>query len=152
MVQEVTILQIITIVIASVGAVLGIINTWFNLDRSRVKLKVLPKHAIPVGAFDPNLKFCIEITNLSLFPVSVDSAGVLYHGTGSRGLFIDPIFMEGGNWPKRLESRSSVTVYRQLPEPFRGHKIKCAYAQTQCGKLITGNSGALKQIADSYEP
>jgi hypothetical protein len=56
--------QALTLTVASVGAVLGIINTWHGLDKSRVKLKVSPAQAIPVGDIDSKLRFCIEVTNL----------------------------------------------------------------------------------------
>lgn len=144
---EVPVMQIVTFGIAVLGAVLGIINTWHSLDKARVKLKVIPAHAIPVGGVDSRLRFCIQITNLSLFPVTISDAGVFYNGTKSRGAIVNPIFPEGGNWPKRLESRSSISVYSQIPVAPLGHKIKCAYATTQCGVVATGISGALKQIA-----
>jgi len=49
--------QALTLTVASVGAVLGIINAWHGLDKSRVKLKVSPAHAIPVGDIDSKLRF-----------------------------------------------------------------------------------------------
>lgn len=145
--QEITNIQLITLAIAVLGAVLGIINTWHGLDRSRVKLKVLPAHAIPFGAADPRLKFCIEITNISAFAVTISDAGVFFKDTDNRGSIINPMFSDGGNWPRRLDPRSSITVYSQIPKSENGHKIKCAYAKTQCGVIATGNSAALKQIA-----
>ena len=146
--QEITNIQLITFAIAVLGAALGIINTWHSLDKSRVKLKVSPAHAIPFGAADPNIKFCIGITNLSAFPVTISDAGVLFKGTDSRGCIVNPIFTDGGSWPRRLEPRSSITVYSQIPVGKNGHKIKCAYAKTQCGVEVEGNSGALKQISN----
>ena len=50
-------LEIITFSIAVLGAALGVINTLHNLDKSRVKLKVTPVHAIPVGGMDESLRF-----------------------------------------------------------------------------------------------
>jgi hypothetical protein len=43
--------QLATTSVAVVGAVLGIINTWHGLDKSRMKLKVVPAHAIPLGVW-----------------------------------------------------------------------------------------------------
>ncbi len=82
--EGITIIQGITLSIAVLGAVLGIINTWHSLDRSRVKLKVLPAHAIPVGGVDPRLTFCIEVTNMSAFAVTAHDVGVFYHDTKAR--------------------------------------------------------------------
>ena len=58
----------ITLSVASVGAVLGILNTWKAIDRDRPKLRVVPKRAIPLGAVDPRLRMSIEVINLSTFP------------------------------------------------------------------------------------
>ena len=148
---EITTIQMVTLSIAVLGAVLGIINTWYNLDKMRVKLKVTPAHAIPVGGIDERLKFCVQITNLSSFPLTISDAGVFFKGTNNRGSIVNPVFSDGGNWPKKLEPRTSVSVYSQIPEAPVGHKIKCAYAITQCGEVCTGTSGALKQIANERQ-
>jgi len=141
-------LQLFTFALAVLGSVLGVINTWVNLDKNRVKIKVVPQRAIPVGGADPKIKFCIDITNLSSFPISISDAGVFYHGTKNRGATVSPIFSDGeGRWPKRLQPRESLTVYSQLPNAEPGKKIRCAYAKTQCGIITEGNSGALKQIS-----
>lgn len=142
--------QTVTFAVAVLGAVLGVINTWHNLDKSRVKLRVRPAHAIPVGAADQRIELSIEISNLSAFAVSVSEAGVLYSGTRNRGAIINPLFANGGGWPRRLEPRSSITVYSHLP-PAHGRGIKCAYARTECGVIKTGTSPALKQMAREQE-
>jgi hypothetical protein len=146
-VDDITPIQAITLAIAVLGAVLGVINTWHSLDKSRVKLRVVPAHAIPVGGMNPELQFCIEVTNLSAFAVTVYDVGVLYEGTDQRGSIIRPIIVDGGPWPRRLEPRSSVTAYGAKPDSPRKNRIKCAYAKTQCGCMATGTSGALRQIA-----
>lgn len=142
-------IQAITLSIAVLGAVLGVINTWHAIDKKRVKIRVRPKHAIPVGGIDPCITFCIEITNLSEFAVTIEEAGVFYKGTDSRGAYTPPLLIDGKSWPRRLESRSSVTVYGQPPKPKQGHALKCAYARTECGVTRTGTSPAFKQLATS---
>jgi hypothetical protein len=144
-------LQPLTLSLAVLGAVLGIINTWHGLDKSRLKLKVTPKHAIPVGGTDPRIKFCIEVTNLSAFAVTIEDVGIFYSGTKKRGSIVTPFLADGGSWPRRLEPRSSVTVYSQQPTSEPGHKITKAYATTQCGYTRTGTTPALKQIAMEAE-
>ena len=141
--------QGVTLSIAVLGAALGVINTWQALDKSRVKLRVRPKHVIPVGAADPRLTFCIEVTNLSSFAVTIEETGVFYRGTDKRGAYTRPILLDGDDWPRRLEARSSVTVYGQPPTSEGGHPLKCAYARTACGVTRTGTSPALKQLAKS---
>lgn len=139
--------QAVTLVIAVLGAVLGVINTWHGLDKSRVKLEVRPAHAIPIGAVPTNIALSIEVTNLGSVPVTVYDVGVFYYGTDKRGSIVQPLLVDGGPWPRRLEPRSSVTVYGQRPQSIPGHRVKCAYARTQCGVTKTGTSPALKQIA-----
>lgn len=145
--ENVTVLQAITFAIAVLGAVLGVINTWIGLDKSRVKLRVAPAHALPVGGADPRLRFSLTITNLSAFAVTIDEAGVLYTQSTARGSLTQPVLADGGTWPRRLEPRSSVTLYSHRPGPNDGRRIKAAYARTSCGVTKTGNSPALRQIA-----
>lgn len=142
-----TVVQAITLAIAVLGAVLGLVNTWQALDKSRVKLRVRPKHAIPVGAADPRLTFCIEVTNLSAFALTIEETGVFYRGTEKRGAYTQPVLIDGKEWPRRLEPRSSVTVYGQPPFSSGGHPLRCAYATTECGVTRTGTSPAFKQLA-----
>lgn len=150
MLAEITLVQWITLAVALVGAVLGIVNTLQSVSKSRVRLRVLPKRAIPVGVADPRLTFCIEITNLSDFAVTIEEAGVFHEGTDLRSAIVQPVFADGGSsWPRRLESRSSLTVYSQMPTSTPGHPIKSAYARTQDGHTKTGTSPALKQIASA---
>jgi hypothetical protein len=140
-------IQAATLAIAVLGAVLGVINTWHNLDKARVKLRVRPAHAVPLGETDPNLTFCVEVRNLSAFAVTISEVGVLFRGTMDRGAVLQPVTPDGGQWPRRLEPRTSVTVYSHSPTSRNGHKLKCAYAKTQCGYTKTGTTPAFRQIA-----
>ena len=144
-----SVVEAITLAIAVLGAVLGLINTWHAVDKKRVKMRVRPKHAIPVGSADPRITFCIEITNLSEFAITVDEAGVFLKGTDARAAYTQPILIDGKPWPRRLEPRSSVTVYGQPPQAKPGQSLKCAYARTECGVTRTGTSPAFKQLAAS---
>ena len=144
---EISAFQAVTLAVAAVGAVLGIINTWHTLDKNRVKLKVVPKHAIPYGGIDPRLTMCIEVTNLSSFPLTIEEVGVFFHHTDKRAAVFNPVLADNGPWPRRLEPRSSISVYSQRPEKRAGRKMRCAYAKTQCGRTVEGTSPAFKQMA-----
>ena len=140
-----TIIQAITLAVAVLGAVLGIINTWHQLDQTRVKLKVVPAIAF-FGPVDTGMRFSVEVTNLSAFAVTVDDVGFFYHGTRDRAQIVHPFLADRGPWPRRLEPRSSVSVYSEIPSN-PGRRIRCAYAKTQCGHTCEGTSPALEQIA-----
>lgn len=111
--DSISVLQAVTLAIAFVGAVLGIINTWHAIDKSRVKLKVVPAHAF--SNISSEIEFSIEVTNLSAFAVTVNDVGVLFHGTKNRWAMGGSRLIDGGKWPRRLEPRSSVTLYGQSP-------------------------------------
>jgi hypothetical protein len=141
-----TIAAAITLAIAVLGAGLGIINTWLSLDKSRVKLRVRPMRAIPLGAANPRLTFMIEVTNLSAFAVTVCDVGLFFSGTKERLTFVNPITGDGEPWPRRLEPRSSVSIYGEPPASTPEHRLKCAYARTECGVTRTGTSPAFKAL------
>jgi hypothetical protein len=140
----------ITLSIAILGAVLGVLNTWRAIDRDRVKLKVIPKKATPVGNTpDKRIRLCIDVTNLSTFPLTITEVGLRYYGTDKRGAVVNPIIIDGGAFPRRLEPRTTFTAYLH-PDALKrsdGHLIKCAYAKTDCGEFVKDSSPALKQMA-----
>lgn len=144
-----TVIQSITLVIAILGASLGIINTWHALDRTRVKLRVVPKTAHPFGYGAPEVDFCIEVTNLSTFAIYLDEGGLLYSGTSKKGIILNPIFPNdiNGSWPKKLESRESTTIYMLLSNSTE-HKINAIYIKTQCGIKKIVKSKLMQKVLD----
>jgi hypothetical protein len=140
--------DVVTLSLAAIGAVLGVLNTWKVFARERVKLRVVPKHAIPIGAVDPRLTFCIEVINVGGVALTVNEVGVFHQGTSKRSAVITPVIADKGPWPRRLEPRSAVTVYAQGASlPMQGHPIRCAYAMTDCGRTFEGNSAALSDFS-----
>lgn len=138
-----------TLGIALLGAVLGIVNMWRSISRDRPKIKVIPKRAIPVGGFDESIDFCIEAVNLGTVALTISELGLFHQGATHRSpLTITPIIIDGGAWPRRLEPRTSVTVYgRSNTINAREHPIRCAYAMTDCGLTFEGTSDALDDMA-----
>lgn len=130
------------------GAILGVINTWQQLRRDNVRLKIIPKHVIPVGALEnAPLNFGLDVINLSEFPVVIEDVGFLLadgrHGT----LATVPGMENHGRLPLRLEPRSSYSkLFYADHETIDWNDVRSAYARTQCGTEITGTSGALKQL------
>jgi hypothetical protein len=139
-----------TLAIAVVGAVLGIINLWRSISHDKAKVKVIPVHAFAVGAMDERVDFGIEVVNLGAVAVTVREVGLFHNGTGTRSVLTAPVMMDGGTLPRRLEPRTSIALYGRTDQiNGRSHAIRCAYAKTDCGMTIRGNSGALKQISEA---
>jgi hypothetical protein len=141
-------MQYFTFSAAMIGAILGIINIWKFFDRDKIKLKVIPKHAIPVGSADPSIIGSIEVINLSLFTITLSEVGLLLKGMDERLPFINPLLAEGEKLPMRLESKASITAYFTTSDIADFYsRIKCAYAWTASGEKFNGNSPALRQIS-----
>jgi hypothetical protein len=143
-------ITLITAIIGAVcgvsGAILGIINTCNQLSKNKVRLKVTPIHVIPVGAIENlNINFGIEVINLSDFPVTISDVGFLLKN--KKRATLGPVI--GVDQPKelpvRLEPRTSYKKYFNIDRAGLPKRTKCAYVTTECGELITGTSGALKQ-------
>lgn len=141
----ITTTDIITICIAVLGAVLGIINTLQALNKDRVKLRVIPKMSFFIYEdVDSRIQPCIEVINVSIFPISINQIGFSLRGGGDL-ISTQPFLSHGEKLPVRLESRSSTTIYFP-PEILNDPKfrtVKYAFAKTQCGLLFKGRSKAL---------
>lgn len=138
----------VTLGIALIGAVLGIMNMWRSISHDKPKIKVIPRRAHPVGGADERIDFCIEAVNLGAVAVTVCELGFFHRGTAARSSLIVPIIIDGGPWPRRLEPRTSVTVYCYSDRVDASkHSIRCAYGMTDCGLTFTGTSRALKDMA-----
>jgi hypothetical protein len=142
-----------TIGCAVLGAGLGIINTLTNLDQRRVKLRVTPKLSVhsESGAYShttellPNGAPAVEVINLSAFPVTIAEAGFKLKGGDGRVIPIPPCVIDNKPWPRRLESRESVTVYFSGNQSFPKN-LGRAYATTDCETTRYGDSPALKKF------
>jgi hypothetical protein len=63
--------DMVTLGLAGLGAVLGVMNTWQAMSRERLRLRVRPMQIVSGGG----LSFGIEVVNLSSFPVTVEEVG-----------------------------------------------------------------------------
>jgi hypothetical protein len=145
--------DVATFSIAGIGAVLGVINLLHLLDRSRVKLRVVPKSGFkgPGRVYTHRDKWmpdsfpCIEVINLSDFAVTIEEVGfTLPHTADRRVASCSPLVLDNKPWPRRLEPRESVTAYLD-PEGLHAD-IGKAYAETACGERRFGTSPAFKEL------
>lgn len=140
--------EAVTMSIALIGAVLGVMNTWNAMDQRRVRLRVTPKIAIPIlnGEFGRSMG-CIEVINLSAFPVSVQEVGFTLHRNSRKGdrLTITlPFTNDQQPFARRLESRQSVSAYFDFDARFA--KAKSAYVRTDCDEMFYGTAPAMDRL------
>lgn len=140
----------ITLAIAVLGAVLGLLNTWHSIDNRRLKVRV---RFLNVVALDDSIDAGIEVTNLSAFPLTIREVGMTLRrarGRPAEVLLIVPRVASPRELPARLEPREQTTVYFKAAElPHIAAELGKAYAKTTCGETFKGETGALKQLRES---
>lgn len=144
----------LTIGAAVLGAGLGIMNTWSAISKNRVRVRVSPAHAIAVPHGED--MFSIEVTNLSTFPLTLCEVGFTDDSNTikkrNRIAAIDPLLLDKKPWPRRLESRESVSVFfKPSFHELRAKRMGLgkAYARFQCGEVAYGDSPALQQLREA---
>ena len=161
--------QIVTAVAAFVGMGLGIYNFWMERSKQKVKILVQPKAVMrrlrnpktgaegfmtSVNEFKKesvNEYFAIEAVNLSSFPVTIDIAGFELLKDKNRMMLVQPILMDDGPWPRRLDQRESVILYGLVTEILKDPRtpgIRNAFVETSCGNVCRGTSGALEEMVN----
>jgi hypothetical protein len=126
------VLDYVTLVIAVLGAGLGIFNAWRNWVSDRVRVRVKVSHGMGGGGAEV---FLIDVVNLSAFPITVTHIGFDLLGTDRHAQIPIPRFVRGETLPVRLESRASFTVLQPLTEspPNGWVGVRRVYALTACG-------------------
>jgi len=116
--------EVVTISIAVVGAILGIINTVFAVWQKRVRLRVRV-----MMAFDPadedlgsdglprEQSIAVEVTNLSGFPVTIQTVGFVLDSWLRRMMKRVPVVkLMAGDSPGYLMIKNPQITGRALPE------------------------------------
>lgn len=136
--------QAITLVIAVLGAVLGVMNAWRNWVHDRLRLRVDVSRASGINGAPA---IAINIRNLSRFDVTVTHIGLHCIGRQRHMQFLQPLFTRGEALPVRLESRASCTVVQPLAAlPEQGWMaVECAYVSTACGNEVVGGKALFRK-------
>lgn len=123
-------------------------NWWRAEDRERLRLKVKVSGYVTShresGA-------CIEVVNLSAFPVTISQVGFDLAG-GSDILVLMPTTAFGGQLtPHRLEPRAVMSAHfiagaEKHPDFAR---VTRAFARTACGHTARGTSPYLKSLIEA---
>lgn len=145
--QEITVFQAITLAIAVVGAVLGLINTWRAVNNDRVRLLVTPVNIVVPMVGEQHL--AISVVNRSTFAVTVTHVGFDLVDTANH-MQIMPSDQFGETVPCKLEPRTSATFHLSAGAHMSRNfgLVKHAYVGTACGRKFTGTSPALKSYVN----
>jgi hypothetical protein len=134
------------------GAVLGVVNTWRAIDRDRIRIRVEPAFFIRTDGIVKMDGYRLIITNLSYIPVTITQVGFTMRHGKDLLTFVSPIDC---TLPQRMEARTRLTASIPKPDSPDFLDIRCAYADTACGKRFTGNCRAflreLKRSAASQK-
>lgn len=132
--------DIVTIFFALVGAILGVFNTVVAQRQARVRLIAKAKYAYMLSNLGDqgSPMACIEVTNMSQFPVFVSEIGFEIIGSQSRFAVTDPITTDRQRFARKLESRQSITGYFEQPRDRTGVAGRC-YVRTESGEQFFGN-------------
>ena len=123
------------VVIAWIGAVLGVCNTWWNFSRDRVKLKVTCSEG-------EDGRFHLKVFNNSAFPVRITEVGFILREGEQHGLLtLNHDGLIEARWDRKIEQ--TINEITNLPD--LAHGVKACYALHADGKLKKGPiSSALK--------
>jgi hypothetical protein len=149
---------VITLAVALLGAVLGVLSTCWQFNNSRVKLRVhfffavkfsdgfIRQMPMPIQNFrefilshpgEP-LYLSVEIINLSSFAVTINEIGFCDKNISDHRRFVAvaPEVIDEGAWPRRLVSRDAVVIYTLIGTKLETLvKYKKLYAKTACGEV-----------------
>ncbi|MEZ2346875.1 hypothetical protein [Terriglobus sp. RCC_193] len=147
----------ITLALGTLGAVLGVINTWNAINQRRVKLRVVPKTAyfardrnaylVHRDGMDSGEMGCIEVINLSSFPVPIQEIGFTINGKigkNPRQAVLQPITIDHQPFARILQPHQSVTGYFDCAR--LSADIGRAYARTDSDEVAYGSSPALRYL------
>ncbi len=161
----------ITIVLAIIGAVtgvsgvfLGLINTWYNINDKKIRVKVrfvanckTPRETAPYISTSNKLTselepygYSIEVINLSSFPINIQEVGFSFSPFWIRNIergAISPHALTDCLIPCKLESRERAS-FNFSPSLINSsfEKIYSTYVKTSCGQYFKGSTPALKSL------
>ena len=142
-------LQSVTLAIAVIGAVLGLLNAWRNWVNDRVRVRVSVSQGVDtLGA----RVLLIGVVNLSTFPVTIDVIGFNRVGATDHVQLTNPQFLRAHTLPERLESRAALTVVQRvgaMPSDIAG-SLRQAYVKTACGHTFIGGRKCLDEYRRSF--
>ena len=142
----------VTFVLGALGSALGLFNTWQGWSDRRVCLRVKPTYARP---FDQGGRvmdlhcLSVEVQNEGAYAVTIAEIGLLVGepkgDLPARRPFPPSAVIIGPALPHRLDWHDAVTLTVPIHE-LPAADYSSAYVRTAAGRIVSGNSPALKDI------
>lgn len=138
------VLDYVTLGIAVLGAVLGVINAWRAWALDRVRLRVDVSHG--VDALGGRI-LLVNAVNLSAFDLTVTRVGFHLLGRQRHMQIPVPFLTSGNKLPVCLKPRTSLTAVVQFgaADHVGWHAVESAYVDTACGLEVVGGRRFFKK-------
>ena len=136
--MEISVADAIASGIASAALVLGIVATWHNLARDRVRLRVVTQ-----GFVTPAHEgVCFRITNLSTSAVFLERIDIAVPDRRMSFQFLVPVVStDGDRLPMRIDPRAAVTFPMPPAREEEARNFRNVRVRTACGKVVRGANG-----------
>ena len=153
----------ITPLVATAALALGVVNSYFNFSKTRVKLRVKPSfsHLFNTALYSmedsqPAQSITIEITNLSDFELVITEVGFKRWATsGYRNVVAPPFSTTQGQMNRiDLKPRDNISVIcpTDIFSLFKTSRIRTTHVKTACGVEVVGTTRSFKRFCRSqYE-
>lgn len=131
------VLDYVTLGIAVLGAVLGVVNAWRTWSMDRVRLKVSISHG--VDSMGGRI-LLVNAVNLSAFDLTVTRVGFHLLGRRRHMQIPVPFLTSGDKLPVCLKPRTAVTAVVQFGagDHVGWHSVESVYVGTACGLEVVG--------------
>lgn len=134
----------VTLSIALMGALLGLLNTWRSFAKDRPRLRVSVKGWLSSCG---DSGFCVEVANTGFVPVSVSQVGILLRRPRGRVFLFAPYGLGVQDFPHALGAGESMTVYAPPgtdENPALAHASR-AFVRTAAGLTFCGRRGEVSR-------
>jgi len=148
--------QIITLIIAILGAITGLIGTAIGvmtfrrqIADERLNLRVGASCALAATANGISSSFLtISVTNMSKFPVTIRETGLLVDNERQCSIHRDVTLSNGGRLPIRMEPKTAISIYYPVDFALTSNNDTAtfAYAKTDCGEIVQSAPGIVPKV------
>lgn len=150
----------ITPLVATAALALGVVNFYFNVSKTRVKLRVKPSfsyfYTSGVYSMEDSQSaetITIEITNLSEFELAITEVGFKRWAKSRHRNVVTPSFSTTKGQMNRIDLRPRDNISVMCPTDvfslFKTSRIRTTHVKTACGVEVVGTTRSFKRFCRS---